>query len=63
MILICIIGQLYGDFDFDVINALSPLLLNFNYTIGSLNINISELLGLCLLLGGCIKSAQYGFHI
>lgn len=63
LILICLICNFFGDFDFDVINALAPLLINFNFRIGNITVNTTEFLGLLLLLSGCVKSSQYGFHI
>lgn len=63
LILLSVLAALIGDWDFDVINALTPVLLNFNYYIGSYSFSASELLGIILLFGGCVKSAQYGFHI
>lgn len=63
LILIAILGALVGDWDFDVVNSMCPILLNFNYYIGAYGFSASELLGIVLLFGGCVKSAQYGFHI
>lgn len=63
MILICLLCNFFGDLDFMVINSLTPLLLNFQFLIGNISINTTELLGVLLLISGSIKSAQYGFHI
>ena len=63
IIFICIIIKLFGTLDFDTLNSLSLLNLNTYYQIGLLKINLCEFLGLILLFGTSIKSAQYGFHI
>jgi len=49
--------------NFSVINSVSLLFLNTKYYLGSFIINLQELLGLLIILGGSVKSAQVGFHI
>ena len=63
MLLICLLlGQL-GISNFTDINYTMLNYLNFNYYLGSFKISFIELLGIILVLGGSVKSAQYGFHI
>jgi len=63
MLLICLLlGQL-GISNFIDINYTMLNYLNFNYYLGSFKISFIELLGIILVLGGSVKSAQYGFHI
>jgi hypothetical protein len=63
MILFCILFFFIGNMNFSVINSLSLLLLNTKYYLGSFIINLQELLGILIILGGSVKSAQVGFHI
>ena len=63
MILICLILGQIGTSNFVDINFTILNYLNFNYFIGSFKISFIELLGIILVLGGSVKSAQYGFHI
>jgi NADH:ubiquinone oxidoreductase subunit 5 (subunit L)/multisubunit Na+/H+ antiporter MnhA subunit len=53
----------FGDTDFLTINSLVNLLM---FKRQFLNVDafwLCELLGVMLVLGGCVKSAQFGFHI
>lgn len=63
MILFCILFFFLGNLNFSVINSLSLLILNTKYYLGTFIINLQELIGLLIILGGSVKSAQVGFHI
>nr|QIB71966.1 NADH dehydrogenase subunit 5 [Gruberia lanceolata] len=63
LLLISLLINLIGDVDFDTINISTVFLLNYKYRIGSFNIPCVEVLGIILVLSGCVKSSQYGFHI
>ena len=63
IIFIALVIKLFGTVDFDNLHTISLLILNNKYIIGSSYINLNELLGLLLVLGTAVKSAQYGFHI
>jgi len=63
MILFCIMFFYIGNMNFSVINSLSLIMLNTKYYLGSFVVNLQELLGLLIILGGSVKSAQVGFHI
>lgn len=63
IIFISFIIIFFGSVDFDSINSISFLLINNKIVFGFLKFHLNEILGLFLLFGTCIKSAQYGFHI
>lgn len=63
MILFCILFFFIGNLNFSVINSLSLVLLNTKYYLGSFIVNLHELIGVLIILGGSVKSAQVGFHI
>lgn len=61
LVFICLVIKYFSTVDFDSINALYILIINHNSLVFS--ISITELLGILLVLGTCVKSAQFGFHI
>ena len=63
ILFICLIIKFFGTVDFDHLLATSLFLFNLNNLYILNYININELLGIILLLGSSIKSAQYGLHI
>jgi hypothetical protein len=63
MVLICLILGQIGASNFIEINYTILNYLNYNYLLGSYSVSFIELLGIILVLGGSVKSAQYGFHI
>lgn len=63
IIFISLIMKIFGTVDFDNINSIYILFLNNKFFFILNYINLNELLGVILLLGTCVKSAQYGFHI
>ena len=63
IIFICLIIKNFGTINFDSLNSISLLMLNNKFLFGSFFFNLNEILGIILVLGTCVKSAQYGFHI
>lgn len=63
LVLICLLLGHLGTCNFVEINYSLLNFLNYIYYVGSFDISFIELLGIILVLGGSIKSAQYGFHI
>ena len=49
--------------NFDVINLMAPLLDNYNVYLGQAPISLVELAATLFVVGGGVKSAQFGFHI
>lgn len=63
LLLICSFIFICGDFDFDVLNALSPFYANIFLKFFSIKVYLVEVLGILLFFSACVKSAQFGFHI
>lgn len=63
LILICFLLGIFGTSNFDELNYILLNYLNYNFYLGSFKVSLVEFLGIVLVLGGSIKSAQYGFHI
>ena len=63
LILICLILATFGDTDFNTINSLVNLVMFKKQYLHVDSFWLCELLGVVLVLGGCVKSAQFGFHI
>lgn len=63
LILICFLLGYLGTGNFDEINFLAYHLVNYNFLFGSWKCSFIEFIGIILVLGSSIKSAQYGFHI
>jgi NADH:ubiquinone oxidoreductase subunit 5 (subunit L)/multisubunit Na+/H+ antiporter MnhA subunit len=52
-----------GATNFDVLNFLAPLLDNYFVLIGAGKLSLVELCATLFVVGGGVKSAQFGFHI
>lgn len=63
IIFICLTIKLYGTLNFDELQSIYLFTFNNKFILGSLKLSTNELLGIILLFGTCVKSAQYGFHI
>lgn len=60
---LCLLFLNLGTTDFIFLNNFAVLLNNFEISIGTAAINILELTALLFVIGGGVKSAQFGFHI
>ncbi len=49
--------------NFEVLTTFSPLILNYDIICNSIALNWLEFAALFLVIGGGVKSAQFGFHI
>lgn len=52
-----------GATNFDALNFLAPLIDNYNILVGNGQVSIVELCATLFVVGGGVKSAQFGFHI
>lgn len=62
LILICFLSNFFLTFDFIQINSNILLFLDYNLNLGFLNLNLLDFMGVITVLGGAVKSAQFGFH-
>ena len=63
LVLICLLLGSIGASNFTELNYMLLNYINYNFYLGSFQVSFIELLGIILVLGGSVKSAQYGFHI
>lgn len=49
--------------NFDVINLMAPLLDNYCVFVGNASVSLTEIAATLFVVGGGVKSAQFGFHI
>ena len=48
---------------FDALNAMAPIIDSYHVRVGSSLVSLIELCAALLIIGGGVKSAQFGFHI
>ena len=52
-----------GNTEFIFLNMIAPLLTNYNIQLSNFYLNVIQVIATLLVLGGGVKSAQFGFHI
>jgi NADH:ubiquinone oxidoreductase subunit 5 (subunit L)/multisubunit Na+/H+ antiporter MnhA subunit len=63
IILFIVLYRVFGTSDLESIRSSILLTTNFIYDFGEFSVRLHEFLGVFLVLGGSVKSAQLGFHI